>query len=137
VIGVDKPVKEEDILNSCWTSMKRIFALSLLIAFAAGPSLKWLCDRTCGAEHPVAAAEDCHHTPESAQMVGSGHDCGDQVSPVALITKRIGPETQSLVASHGAWASGLSALPVSSPGPDFTVADSGPPLSAFLVPLRI
>jgi len=117
--------------------MKRIFALIVLMAFAAGPSLKWLCERTCGAGHPVAAAEGCHNTAESAQMVGTGHDCGDQASPVAFLTKRLGLETQSLVAPLGAWASDFSALPVSSPGTDFAVDDSSPPLSAFLVPLRI
>lgn len=117
--------------------MKRIFALTLLVAFAAGPSVKWLCERVCSAEHPVAAAEGCHHPSESAQLVMGGHNCGDHASPVALITKRVQPETQSYVSPRGPAISVVSTLPVPSGVAYFTLADSSPPLSGFVAPLRI
>ena len=117
--------------------MKRLFALTLLAAFAAGPSLKWWCEQTCGAEHPVAVAEDCHHPGEAAQAVLGGHDCGDHASPVALVTKRGQAKSESFVSPRGAVASVLATLPVAARVTDSTSADSSPPPFSFLVPLRI
>ena len=116
--------------------MKRIFALILLVAFAAGPSVKWLCERMCGAEHPVAAAGDCHQPAESAQMMAGGHDCGEHASPVALLTKTVPPESRSLVSTHGP-VSLFAPSPVPFTAADVAVPDSSPPPAGFLVPLRI
>jgi hypothetical protein len=117
--------------------MKRIFALTLLVAFAAGPSVKWLCERMCGAEDPVAAAGDCHHPAESAQMMAGGHDCGEHASPVALLTKTVQPESRSLVLTRRGPGSLFAPSPVLFKAADVAVPDSSPPPAGFLVPLRI
>ena len=118
--------------------MKRIFAVILLVAFAAGPSVKWLCERMCGAEHPVAAAGDCHHPAESAQqMMADGHDCGEHASPVALLTKTVQPESRSLVSTRCGPGSLFPPSPVPFKAADVAVADSSPPPAGFLIPLRI
>jgi hypothetical protein len=116
--------------------MKRVFAVTLLAAFAAGPSVKWLCERVC-AEHPVAAAEDCHHSSESAQQMVGGHDCGDHDAAIALITKRVQPDSESFVSPRSPSASILWSSAVPSRFGDFTRADSSPPLAGFVAPLRI
>lgn len=115
--------------------MTRLFAIAMLAAFAAGPSMKWLCEQTCGAGHLVAADEDCHGADDGAQVLLAGHDCGDHVTPVAVGTQRLpsasfGVPLAESVAIFGA----LSADPRL---PDFILADSSPPFLNFLVPLRI
>ena len=116
--------------------MKRIVAMILLAAFSAAPSLKWLCELTCGAEHPVAVAQDCHHPDEAAQAVLRGHDCSDHASSVALVTTRGQAKSESFVPPRGAWASVLATLPGAGVI-DSTSADSSPPPYSFRVPLRI
>ncbi len=116
--------------------MKRIFALTLLAAFAVGPSSEWLCEHTCGAEPPVTAAEDCHGARDSAQVVVGGHACGDHTSPAAVIPKRTQPESAFVVWARDPSPAVLE-MPVSRVAAQRTPADSSPPLNGFLAPLRI
>ena len=115
--------------------MKRVLALTLISAFAAGPSVKWLCQHSCAAGHAVAETKDCHHSEDPAPAKFSSHDC-DHTVPVALTAKRVLPESQLFVSM-------LVASPVSRsdwPAPsalDFADLAPTPPLASLVVPLRI
>jgi hypothetical protein len=118
--------------------MKRALAVILLTAFAGGLPLKWLCYRVCDSDHPVAAVDECHGAAVSAaQAVASGHDCGNHASPVAMLTKRVQPESQSLLVARVASALILRVSSLKARRSDFVFFDSSPPLARFLVPLRI
>ena len=114
--------------------MKRVLALTLLAALAAGPSVKWLCQHSCAAGHQIAATEDCPHSDDSPPTRLASHDC-DHTLPVALTAKRVQPESQlfvSMLASpvnHSDWPE-PSALDLLDPA-------ASSPLTILLVPLRI
>jgi hypothetical protein len=117
--------------------MKRLLAMTLLAAFAAGPSVKWLCEQTCGVAQPLAAADDCHRPDESAHVVIGAHECGDHALPVALVTKRVQAESEAFVSPRSASCSIVATLPAAIVFSDVGFAYSSPPLSDFLVALRI
>lgn len=116
--------------------MKQVLACVLLAAFAAGPSLKWVCQQFCVAGHPVTATERCHSAANAEQAIVGGHDCTSHALPVALVAKRIQPVSHLVVSLQvGLPVGQMTGIPVASE--ELAVLSPSPPLPAFPTILRI
>jgi len=114
--------------------MRRVFALTLLVALTAGPAVKWLCQHSCAETFPVAATEHCHDSGDSKSAMVGGHDC-DHALPVALTAKRIEPESQLMVLVRVIPFGRSADSPFAFSG--LTDPTTSPPLASRVVPLRI
>jgi hypothetical protein len=117
--------------------LQRVFAFVILAAFIGGPASRLDCLLSCGAIEVAERTASCHST-KSADLAfdeGADHCDNEDAFPIVIAVKR------SDVQSH---PSGLLPTEVPRSMTSGTVRRSAgpppplaPPLTAFLIPLRI
>ena len=117
------------------THMRRVVGLVVLSAFAAGSGLGAKCFLSCVTVDRTAPA-GCHEESASGPAVAGAESCPVDLLAAAPSAKRADVVSQSYagvveVAFHGFALGPTSATNQASDRPH------GPPLTAFLIPLRL